>query len=261
VPPPSRDLLQQGHYARKQLFSRNAAVAWSHRRRFALARELASAHAGGALLDYGCGDGTFIALAHESFRESVGADIDVEQVKGCTERLGSLPHVRFLPIEALRDPQHRERYDAVVCMEVLEHCPSDVQPGVLDDLNRVSRPGGAVIISVPIEIGPTLVVKQAVRAAAAASGLTEYAQRERYRPSEFMRMVLAGTTSEIDRPETIATTATGATVRFHGHKGFNWHLLERTVERVFTIERRLYSPVPLTGPLLNSQVWFVCRKR
>lgn len=259
--PPTRDLLQQGHYARKQLFSRNAAVAWSHRRRFALARELASAQAGGALLDYGCGDGTFIALAHESFRESVGADIDVEQVKGCTERLGSLPQVRFLPIEALRDPRHRERYDAVVCMEVLEHCPSEVQPGVLEDLNRLARPGGAVIISVPIEIGPTLAVKQAVRAAAAASGLTEYAQRERYRPSEFVRMVLAGTTSEIDRPETVATTATGATVRFHGHKGFNWHILERKIERAFTIERRLYSPVPLAGPLLNSQVWFVCRKR
>ena len=31
-------------------------------------------------------------------------------------------------------------------------------------------------------------------------------------------------------------------------------------DRVFTIERRLYSPVPLTGPWLNSQVWFVCRK-
>ena len=29
----------------------------------------------------------------------------------------------------------------------------------------------------------------------------------------------------------------------------------------FVIERRLYSPVPLTGPWLNSQVWLVCRKR
>lgn len=254
-------MLQQGHYARKQLFSRNAAVAWSHRRRFALARELASAYAGGTLLDYGCGDGTFIALAHESFAEAVGADIDVEQLRGCSERLGSLPRVRFLPIESLREPEHSGRYDAVVCMEVLEHTPSDVLPRVLDDLNRASRRGGGVIISVPIEIGPSLALKQAVRAAAAASGLTEYAQRERYRPSEFLRMVLAGPASEIDRPVTSATTAAGGTVRFHGHKGFNWHLLERAIERVFTIERRLYSPVPLTGPLLNSQVWFVCRKR
>ena len=147
-------------------------MAWSHRRRFALARELASSRRGGALLDYGCGDGTFIALAHDAFDESVGADIDVEQVRGCAERLHLLPGVRFMSIDALRDPDHQARYDAVVCMEVLEHCPSDVQPRVLDDLARLSRPDGVVIVSVPIEIGPTLALKQAVRAAAAASGLT-----------------------------------------------------------------------------------------
>lgn len=258
--PPSRDLLQQGHYARKQIFSRNAIVAWSHRRRFALARELASGRRGGALLDYGCGDGTFIALAHDAFNESVGADIDVEQVRGCAERLHLLPGVRFTSIDALRDPDHQARYDAVVCMEVLEHCPSDVQPRVLDDLARLSRPDGVVIISVPIEIGPTLALKQTVRAAAAASGLTEYASRERYRWSEFLRMLVAGRASTIERAENVAVTPSG-TVRFHGHKGFNWRTLETLIQRVFTIDRRLYSPVPLTGSWLNSQVWFVCRKR
>jgi 2-polyprenyl-3-methyl-5-hydroxy-6-metoxy-1,4-benzoquinol methylase len=260
VPSPPRDLLEQGHYARKQIFSRNKVVAWSHGRRFALARELASARAGGALLDYGCGDGTFVALAHDLFRETVGADIDVEQVRGCAERLGTLQGVRFVSTDALRGPDHAARYDAVVCMEVLEHCPSDVQPQVIDDLARLSRPDAVVVISVPIEIGPTLAVKQVVRAVAAAGGLSEYAHRERYRPSEFLRMLFAGSTSEIKRPVSVATTPSGVSVRFHGHKGFNWHALERLIARVFTIERRLYSPVPLTGPWLNSQVWFVCRK-
>jgi 2-polyprenyl-3-methyl-5-hydroxy-6-metoxy-1,4-benzoquinol methylase len=253
-------LLRQGHYARKQLFSRNAVVAWSHRRRFARARDLVTPYAGGTLLDYGCGDGTFIALVHELFAEATGTDIDDAQVAGCTERLGSLTHVRFVPLDRFANATDRDRYDAIVCMEVLEHCPSDVQPRIIRDLARLSRPGGVVIISVPIEIGLTLVVKQAVRAAAAASGLTEYAHRERYRPAEFARMLMAGKESQIERPSTTATTAAGATVRFHGHKGFNWHLLERLIEGAFTIERRLYSPVPVTGSWLNSQVWFVCRK-
>lgn len=236
-------------------------MAWSHGRRFALARDLASAGAGGALLDYGCGDGTFAVLAHDLFRETVGADIDVEQVRDCGERLGTLAGVRFVSIDDLRAPAHNGRYDVVVCMEVLEHCPSDIQPAVLDDLTRLTRPDGIVVISVPIETGPTLMVKQGVRAVAAASGLAEYAHRERYRPEEFFRMVLAGRTSQIDRPETVVSSPTGGTVRFHGHKGFNWRVLERLLERVLVIERRLYSPVPLTGPWLNSQVWFVCRKR
>ena len=96
---PPTDLLRQGHYARKQLFSRNAVVAWSHRRRFARARNFVTPYAGGTLLDYGCGDGTFIALVHELFAEATGTDIDDAQVAGCTERLGSLPHVRFVPLD------------------------------------------------------------------------------------------------------------------------------------------------------------------
>jgi len=257
----SQELLQSGHYARKQIFSRNPIVAWSHRRRFALARELASAGAGGALLDYGCGDGTFVAMAHEMFRETVGADIEKEQLRDCTARLGELQDIRFASIEALRDPEYHARFDAVVCMEVLEHCPSDVQPQVLADLDRVVRPHGVIVVSVPIETGPTLAVKQLVRAAAATSGLTEYDGRERYHLSEFMRMVLAGETSQIERPVTTARSADGAAMRFHGHKGFNWRTLACLIERHFVIERKLYSPLPLTRAWLNSQVWFVCRKR
>src|SRR3954447_11731164 len=111
----SSQLLEQGHYARKQIFSRNAIVAWSHRRRFALARELASAGAGGALLDYGCGDGTFIALAHALFRETTGTDVDVEQLRDCERRLGSASDVRFSSIEELQDRSHGGHYDAVMC--------------------------------------------------------------------------------------------------------------------------------------------------
>src|SRR3954466_8812530 len=100
------ELLEQGHYARKQLFSRNAIIAWSHRRRFALARELASAAAGGALLDYGCGDGTFIALAHDLFRETTGIDVDAEQLHDCSRLLNAVPDVRFAYFPALRDPPY-----------------------------------------------------------------------------------------------------------------------------------------------------------
>lgn len=254
-------VLEPGHYARKQIFSKNGIIAWSHRRRFALARELASAAAGGSLLDYGCGDGTFIALAHDLFRETAGTDADLDQLRECRRRLNGMNGVQFASLDELREPSRTGYYDAVMCMEVLEHCPGDIQPQVLADLARLVRPDGVVVISVPIEIGPTLAVKQAVRAGAAATGLIEYEDRERYRLAEFMRMLLARDGSQIERRATIAINAEGETVRYHGHKGFNWRVLKRLIEQTFVIERRHYSPLPLTGPLLNSQVWFVCRKR
>jgi hypothetical protein len=48
--------------------------------------------------------------------------------------------------------------------------------------------------------------------------------------------------------------------RFTGHKGFNWRRLQGTIERRLVVERRLFSPLPLLGAWMNSQVWFVCRK-
>lgn len=261
MPTPPPDLLAQGHYARKQIFSRNRIVAWSHGRRFEVARELAAEGPGGTLLDFGCGDGTFIALAHDVFAETVGTDADAAQLRECAERLGGLEGVRFVPLPALDDASHDGKYNVLMCMEVLEHCPTDIQARVLADLDRLAADGARVIISVPIETGPTLAVKQAVRALAAGFGLTEYAGRERYRAGEFLRMSFAGADSRIDRPESTATSPDGTVMRFHGHKGFNWRSLERAIAARFAIERRLYSPVPLTGAWLNSQVWFVCRKR
>ena len=256
---PDSHLLASGHYARKQIFSRNRLIAWSHSRRFALARRLVTRHAGGRLLDYGCGDGTFLALVHDLFPSAVGADIEPYQVSDCAERFRALTGLTFTTVDALTTASHSARYDVITCMEVLEHCPADIVEQVLDDLRRVAAPGGIVIISVPIEIGPTLAAKQAVRAFAAFTGLREYEGRERYRLGEFMTMLLARERTAIPREESAAVIPGGRVVRFLGHKGFNWHALEAPLARRFAVERRLFSPLPPAGSLLNSQVWFVCR--
>src|SRR3989442_4056117 len=52
----------RGHYARHQLFSRARLVAWGHRLRFDAAVALGRQFAGKRVLDYGSGDGTFLAL-------------------------------------------------------------------------------------------------------------------------------------------------------------------------------------------------------
>src|SRR5262245_37759523 len=89
------DLIKSGDYACKQLYCPSGVVRWSHGSRFELARTLVSARAGGRLLDYGCGDGTFIAMVHADFREATGLDVDPRQLAECAARLGHLPGVRF----------------------------------------------------------------------------------------------------------------------------------------------------------------------
>ncbi|HXW03871.1 MAG TPA: class I SAM-dependent methyltransferase [Vicinamibacterales bacterium] len=253
--------IEPGHYARKQLSSRSRLVSWSHGSRFETARQLVQGRAGSRLLDYGCGDGTFLALVADLFPAAVGVDVSPAQIADCARRFGSHRAIRFAMADALDEPDHRGRYDVIVCMEVLEHCPDDVRTGVLDRLQGAAAPGALVVFSVPIEVGPALLAKQAVRALAARRGLVEYATRERYRPGELLRMLCAGVDSSLVREEIVEDLGAGRRLRFTGHKGFNWRRLVPELAAHFSIERRLCSPLPVMGPVLNSQVWFLCRAR
>jgi 2-polyprenyl-3-methyl-5-hydroxy-6-metoxy-1,4-benzoquinol methylase len=245
-----------GHYARKQLFSRSGLVRWSHGSRFRLARELVAPFARRRLLDFGCGDGTFLSLVQDLFPEAIGVDAAADQIADCVLRFAGVPGIAFLSAADLDHPRYRNRFDVVTCMEVLEHCPDDVQVTVLDRFLGLLSPRGVVIISVPIEIGPPLVAKQAARALVALGGLSEYATRERYRPGELVRMVCAGARTTIPREE----YGGDAGSRFTGHKGFNWRRLQAVIEPRLVVERRLFSPLPPLGAWLNSQAWFVCRR-
>lgn len=250
-----QDPLANGHYARKQIYCPSRVVAWSHGSRFRLAAKLATAK-GGRLLDFGCGDGTFIALTHAAFRGVVGADADAAQIADCRQRLSHLPNARFVVTSLLDDAAHREAYDAVTCMEVLEHCTDVERVRVLDALGRFVAPDGRIIISAPIEIGPALLAKQFFRALSALRGHGDYAYREKYSVREMLTAASGG------RVERAVYTAEGPQGRFTycGHKGFDWRVLEREIRVRFVVERRLFSPLPWAGAFLNSQVWFVCRR-
>jgi 2-polyprenyl-3-methyl-5-hydroxy-6-metoxy-1,4-benzoquinol methylase len=251
---PVQDPVASGDYARKQICCPNRVVAWSHGSRFRLAARLAEG--GTRLLDYGCGDGTFLALTHGRFERAVGADVDEAQLEVCRARLGHLEGLRFLHTAGLGASAHAHAYDVVTCMEVLEHCPEPERLGVLDTLRLLVAPRGRVIVSVPIEIGPALVAKQFFRAVAAWRGHGDYRHRETYSPGELLAAALAR--PNLARARYRVDTPQGV-FEYCGHKGFDWRPLELEIRQRFTIERRLFTPLPAAGPILNSQVWFVCR--
>ena len=79
-----RNAIGRGHYARKQILSRDRLVAWSHRRRFDTAVSLAAAFRGKRVLDYGCGDGTFLALTMmtpDAPAVGMGAELSLEAIE------------------------------------------------------------------------------------------------------------------------------------------------------------------------------------
>jgi SAM-dependent methyltransferase len=229
-------------------------ISWGHRARFRKAVELAGRHPAGRLLDYGCGDGTFLGLVHDQFRECIGADIAIDQVEDCRVRFRPVANAWFHTIPELAAPEHAHAYDVVTCMETLEHCLDPVVEVVLADLDRLCAPGGTVLISVPVEIGPTFLFKQVIRTVAGWRGIGEYWHYERYSVRDAVRMLFATEGMELPRP---VYGEPGA--QFHSHYGFNWRRLRRRVRQTFDLRRTLFSPLGFLGGLVSSQVWFVCR--
>lgn len=243
----------QGHYARKQLGCSSGIIAWSHASRFRLALRLAGPSPG-KLLDYGCGDGTFLAMAASRIPEGLGADIAEDQITDCRARLTAIPNLRFCTIADLKGRVHEHAYDLVTCMETLEHCTDAVAEIVLSDLARLVSPEGRVIISVPIETGPTFILKTAIRRLAAWRGLSDYRHYERYATRDALRMVFAGRRTALQRPVYGEPDAP-----HHSHYGFNWRAARERVRAHLTVERTLFSPVGWLGGWVSSQAWFVCR--
>jgi 2-polyprenyl-3-methyl-5-hydroxy-6-metoxy-1,4-benzoquinol methylase len=246
-----------GHYARKQLLCKSSIISWSHSSRFRLARKLVDPHAGKAMLDYGCGDGTFLALVSDLFPSAVGADIDERQAEDCRQRLGSVAQMSFLLTGQLSDSRYDGAFDVVVCMETLEHCAGRIVDDVLDDLRRLVRPDGVVIISVPIETGLVLPLKQLTRRVAGWRRLGDYRYNERYSAAELVKMVFASGTTTIARPKYYGEPGNEKSA-YHGHKGFNWRWLRRKLQDYLMVAETRFSPLAWSRGMLSSQAWFIC---
>jgi SAM-dependent methyltransferase len=250
--------LEQGHYAAKQIFCKDRLIAWSHRSRFETGLALARRFAGKKVLDYGSGDGTFLAMLDASAAppaSAFGVELDDAQVDDCRARFASRPRLRFGLISELDDERHRGAYDAVVCMEVLEHVVA--LDTVIERLWRVLADEGKLIVSVPVETGLPLLVKQAVRRVAGWRGIGDYPGTSPYTAGEYFASVFAGARQHLPRP----IYGTHGPMPFHDHKGFNWMALGDRLQQWFVRERTYASPISWLGPHLATQVWFVMHKR
>lgn len=249
----TRSESREGHFARKQLSSSSRLVSWVHASRFECAEALFAEFGGGRVVDVGCGDGTLLALLMRSSTpptHALGVELRDIVVEDCRARYGDIDGLEFVTRTASFVDEHEGAFDTVICMEVLEHI-IELEAAVLD-LARLTRPGGRVIASVPVETGIPLLAKTTVRTVLGWRGVGDYPGNTPYTAGELWKSTFAGSTQHIERP-----ILEEASFLSHDHKGFNWRVLEALLRRHFQLERITGTPLPWLTPSLNSQVWFV----
>lgn len=247
--------VDEGHYARKQIHCKSKLISWSHQSRFDYGIKLASGFGDRIVLDYGCGDGTFLAMLRETDHpplKSVGAEISEKLIQDCVNRLGNHEDMEFTSIASLKAPENDQRFDALFCMEVLEHVVEPIP--ILNDFHRWLKPDGSLVVSVPVETGPALMIKQMARRIAGWRGLGDYPGFDPYTWGELLRGVFAGSRQHIKRP--VHRNESAGYVS-HDHKGFNWRYLKSLIENKFVVKSIQGTPISWAPIGCCSQVWII----
>jgi SAM-dependent methyltransferase len=214
---------------------------FSHGARIELALRLLAPRAGDRILDYGAGDGGLLRRLHAlqpearlcGFEPRSGPETSrlVERIPSLEGMYGSME-----PIASFRP-------NKIACLEVLEHLRRADQAAALGDFGRVLVPGGHVVVSVPIEIGPPALFKNVVRVAVD--------QPHRGITARNVALSVLGLTGRIPRDEDEPYIAS--------HVGFDYRNLRDAIRESGFVTETHYSPFRRLGPLFNSQVFFVLR--
>jgi SAM-dependent methyltransferase len=114
--------------------------------RSALARQGTDVGRLGALLDFGCGCGRVARHWAGLAVQTHGCDLDPALVGWCRRRL---PHGRFVANDVRPPlPYPGATFDLVYALSVFTHLPEALQRPWMEELRRVLRPGGHLILSV-----------------------------------------------------------------------------------------------------------------
>jgi SAM-dependent methyltransferase len=238
----SERLLQHGSFLTR----------FAHNGRYRRALDLVDDVKGAIAIDFGCGDAMILRRAYDRgiVRGGYGIDNDPAMRESAAATFAGVDGFRFLHPDEVAGTITPGSCDLAICTEALEHIPN--RSAIFDAVTRLCRPGGDVLITVPIEVGPSLLGKQLGRYLANLRRPYGY---ETYRLRELFSAVVLWDPHAFDSSHTQPDTT------LRSHKGFDFRDVERELRDRMDVHRTVYSPMPSLGALLNSTVMWRCQTR
>ena len=148
-----------------------------------------------------------------------------------------LSHVKLIKKE---EDLRKNYYDIISINEVIEHLPPKKIIKLFKIIKSITKKNSIIIISVPIEIGFSSLVKNLIR-------LLFNSKHEGLTLNNLIRSVFQ---KKISR---------GKGNYYKSHIGFNHQDLKKNIEIHFSIKNISYSPFNILKNFLNSQIFFVCK--
>ena len=228
----------------------NPVKRWLHRRRIADAvAVVAGAHRQDRprILDFGAGDGELVRqICDVASVDAVVYEPAASLMAEAKQNLAGVGSVKFVDSLVQVDDA---TFDYVFCLEVFEHLPTRETAEAIASIDRMLKPGGVAVIGVPHEIHLPALLK----------GLFRMARRYGEFDARFGNICAA----VLGRPppqRPVAEIAPGVPFHFH-HLGFDYRALEALLRERFQLAGRWFSPFPAAGAVLNSEVYYLLRKK
>lgn len=233
----SQRLLQQG----------SSLTRLAHQSRFNRVLQLLDNPPYQKVLDYGCGDGLLLKVARDRglIQSGFGVDIAPHMIEACQDIFVGDSTFQFCQPGVMANLIPAQSCDLLLCTETLEHVNNPAQ--ILDTILPYCQPQAKVIISIPIEVGPSLLFKQIGRYLANVKSRYGY---ERYTLQELFSAAILWQTKTFP-------SSHNQDVPIRSHKGFDYRDLEKTLQEKIAVQQRLFSPFPLLQNTINSTVFYI----
>lgn len=243
-------LLDSMSYAKLTTGDKNPVKRWLQRRRFSDALKVfdraSPTSAPLNVMDYGAGNGELVRqLAGLRPIEATVFEPTPALMKEAKSHLAHLDAVSFCDTPKDIPGDH---FDYIFCLEVFEHLPPEQTEQALAHIHRLLKPTGFAVIGVPHELFLPALFKGVFRMSRRYGAFDA-------RLGNILPAFLGKPPAE--RPTT--EIAPGQAYHSH-HLGFDYRQLELRFKPYFRRERRWFSPFPLLGPGLNSEVYYLLEK-
>ena len=95
-------------------------------------------------LECACGTGLLSGVIARRCKSLIATDFSVNMLRRAERKYRNLPNIRFEPCDIMQLPYPDERFDVVIAANVIHLL--DEPEKALQELSRVSRPGGRIIL-------------------------------------------------------------------------------------------------------------------
>ena len=188
-------------------------------------------------LDFGSGDGQFFEYLKLNPKKNYFA---YEPYKKMYKQFQGNKNFKNVKLIIDKNKLKKNFYDVVTVNEVIEHLPNKKILEIIKILKYILKKNSTIIISVPIEVGFSSLIKNIIR----------YFSKSTHEGLTMKNLFRSVMSQKIKR---------GKKKYFKSHIGFNHNDLRIILSKYFYIQKISYSPFSLFKSFLNSQIFFVCK--